>query len=116
MECALEEKYIDEYYGFLIKNQERLKTDEKLVRETLASHLSHVPKKLYKYRTCNRQNFKALKEKQIYMPCADDFKDPFDYTLNFDLSKQTEELEKFYGKKILELNKNISFSSVLFLK
>ena len=59
-----------------------------------------MPKKLYKYRTCNRQNFKALKEKQIYMPCADEFKDPFDYTLNFDLSKQTEELERFFKANI----------------
>lgn len=96
----MDERYIDEYYEFLVKNQERLKTDEQLVRKTLTSHLSHVPKKLYKYRTCNRQNFKALKEKQIYMPCADDFKDPFDYTLNFDLSKQTEELERFFKSNI----------------
>lgn len=96
----MDERYIDEYYEFLVKNQERLKTDEQLVRKTLTSHLSHVPKKLYKYRTCNRQNFKVLKEKQIYMPCADDFKDPFDYTLNFDLSKQTEELARFFKENI----------------
>lgn len=92
----MDEGYLDKYYKFLVEEQERLKTNERLVRETLERHFSHVPQKLYKYRRCSRKNFRALKEGCIYMPCADDFKDPFDYTLNFDLSKQTEELARFF--------------------
>lgn len=96
----MDERYLDEYYKFLIEKQDRLKTDEKLVRETLASHLSHMPSKLYKYRSCNRKNFNTLKNGRIYMPCANDFKDPFDYTLNFDLSKQTDDIERFLKENL----------------
>lgn len=99
----MDEKYVDEYYEFLIRNEERLKNDEKMVRETLASHLSHVPEKLYKYRTCTMQNFRTLKEGNIYMPRADAFKDPFDYTLNFDLSKNVDKMHAFFLKHIDQL-------------
>ena len=99
----MDESYIDEHYKFLIENEERIRTDEGMVRKILASHLSHVPQKLYKYRTCNRQNFKALKDGQIYMPSANDFKDPFDYTLNFDLSKQTYEIAKFFKDNLAQI-------------
>lgn len=96
----MDERYLDKYYKILFEKQDRLKTDEKLLRETLASHLSYVPNKLYKYRSCNRNNFNTLKNGQIYMPCANDFKDPFDYTLNFDLSKQTEEIASFLKENL----------------
>ena len=92
----MNESYINNHYDFLLKNRERLKTDEKMVRGLLEDHLLYVPQKLYKYRTCNRNNFSALKNEQIYMPSAIDFKDPFDYTFNFDTKKQGAKFKEFF--------------------
>ncbi len=97
------EENIDNHLRFLIEKEHRLKTDELLIRERLGSHLLCVPNKLYKYRNCSRQNFRTLKDGNIYIPCADDFKDPFDYALNFDLSQQREELARFFFNNINQI-------------
>ena len=57
MECALEEKYIDEYYGFLIKNQEKR-----------VSHLKNgegyaILEKGFQSREKHRKNVKKITKK-----------------------------------------------------
>lgn len=90
-----EEEY-NKYFDYLINNQAELNCDEQKTRELLSAHLKNIPDgKLYKYRTCNRINFNTLKTQQIFMPAATSFKDVFDYTLNFDVVKEAENLKKW---------------------
>lgn len=95
----MDEQYVDQYFTQLFNNRERLHTDEQFVRELLASHLSHLPKKLYKYRAFNKKNLSSLASSQIYLPCANTFPDPFDYTLHFDIQEQSEKIWEFFSSK-----------------
>ncbi len=90
------EEYYDNHFDYLIKNEKELSYNEQKVRELLNTHLKNIPNgTLYKYRTCNRNNFNTLKAQQIFMPAATSFKDVFDYTLNFDVMREAENLKKW---------------------
>lgn len=90
------EEYYDNHFDYLIKNETELSYNKQKVRELLNTHLKNIPNgKLYKYRTCNRNNFSALKNNQVYMSEATMFKDIFDYTLNFDLAKEADNLKSW---------------------
>lgn len=98
------EEYIDNYFEILIKNNDKLKNDETFVRKLLTQHLAQIPNgKLYKYRTCNRKNFKVLRENNIYIPSADSFKDTFDYTLNIELGGSLDKVHTFICKNTKRL-------------
>ena len=95
----MDEQYIDNYYYTLFANRARIQDDENFVRELLASHLSYVPQKLYKYRECNKNNFDVLAKRQIYVPYADAFHDPFDYTLKLDIEAQKKQILQYYTSR-----------------
>ena len=93
-----------EHYKYLFSVKEQVKTDEKLVSEILDKHLNNIPnKKLYKYRTCNDDNFTILKENCIWMPPAKKFKDVFDSSINIDLEKNAKEIEEWLNGNFLKL-------------
>lgn len=91
------EKYIDNYFKYILDNQVELSINEGMVRKVLATHLTNIPKgKLYKYRTCSRKNFKTLRDGNIFMPPASGFSDIFDYTLNMDLSQDIDRIQEWF--------------------
>lgn len=91
-----------QYFLTLFENKERLQTDENLVQQLLNNHLQYVPKKkLYKFRTCNNQNFTTLEENSIWMSPASSFPDVFDFTINIDLKKNFKEIEKWLNTNFL---------------
>lgn len=90
------EEYIEKHFEKLLLNKNRLETDEVYIRNVLKTHLNQIPdKKLYKYRTCSKINFRTLKSKQIYMSPASNFKDAFDYTLNLNIEANIENLQNW---------------------
>lgn len=90
------EEYIEKHFEKLLLNKNRLDTDEVYIRNVLKTHLNQIPdKKLYKYRTCSKINFRTLKSKQIYMSPASNFKDAFDYTLNLNIEANIENLQNW---------------------
>ena len=95
------EEYIKDYMGRLLKvGPVDSGKESELTDEFVSTHLKECPQKLYKYRVCNRQNFKTLRDGKIYMPFAKDFEDIFDSTIKFDISSETEEFKKLFLEKI----------------
>ena len=81
-------KYVEDYFEYLISHREQLKNDEIALRGFLSKHFALLPEgKLYKYRACNKNNFKVLRKGQIYVPYAKEFSDEFDSLLKLDLVK-----------------------------
>lgn len=95
----MDKQYLTQYFKTLLENQNRLQFDDDFVRELLANHLSHAPQKLYKYRECNKKNFNNLSSNTIFVPSANAFYDPFDYSLNFDVQAQSERISEFLSSK-----------------
>lgn len=76
--------------------REELKTNERLAQEIIRKHLTFLPRqKLYKFRECTEQNFKALEENCIWMSLASSFPDPFDNTINIDPKENIKEIEQW---------------------
>ena len=99
MRKKITKQYIHEHFEKLFFNKENIKTDESFVKEILHDHLSFVPnKKLYKFRTCNDENFSTLEAGTIWMSKPDEFHDIFDCTINVDLKRN--------GNKIINWFKN----------
>ena len=95
----MDKQYMDQYYHTLFSNRVQIQNDQEFVCKLLASHFSHVPKKLYKYRKCNKDNFEVLEKGQIYVPYADAFHDPFDYTLKLDIEAQKKQILQYYTSR-----------------
>ena len=82
-----------EYFKYLATHRERIEKDRAFVDATIDEHLKFVPhKKLYKFRTCNNDNFKILEENCIWMPPAETFLDTFDSTINIEFEKNKKKL------------------------
>ena len=57
-----------------------------------------LPNKLYKYQSCNDDNFNNLRKKSFWFKKPGEFNDPFDCNINFQLVDATEEnLELFFN-------------------
>ena len=51
----------------------------------LLDHLKEIPSKLYKYRTCNEDNFKVLENNELWLSSAENFCDPFVCRISFSI-------------------------------
>lgn len=93
------------YLKKLIEYGDSIKTDKGLVDEILCEHLNNIPhKKLYKFRTCSKQNFKILEENCIWMPPASTFKDIFDAAINIDLKVNAPKIEEWLNSNYLSFS------------
>ena len=87
------EKQKKEYFEYLASHRAEIESDQAFVDATIDEHLKFVPhKKLYKFRTCNNDNFETLAENCIWMPTAATFPDTFDSTINIDFEKNKKKL------------------------
>ncbi|MCH5152531.1 MAG: DUF2971 domain-containing protein [Clostridiales bacterium] len=74
----------------------------------ILDHLKTVPKCLFKYRSCNANNFKALEDNSIWVSSAEQFMDPYDCRLPFSIKN----LPK---SKIKRLAKWFVFASYIYV-
>ena len=85
-----------EFFVEMCQVREELKANEQLAQEIIRKHLKFLPRqKLYKFRECTEQNFKALEENCIWMSLASNFPDPFDNTINIDPKENVKEIEQW---------------------
>ena len=109
------EKEKKEYFAKLVEYGDRLETDVSLVNSILDEHFASIPKqKLYKFRKCNNDNFRALEQNSIWMSKASSFPDTFDSIINIDPKKNSKEIEKWLRENLLryifEYTKNVCVS------
>lgn len=69
-------------FDFMKKSERRKKFDD---AGYILDHLKTVPSFLYKYRSCNENNFKALEDNSIWVSSAEQFIDPYDCRLPFSI-------------------------------
>ncbi len=97
------EKQVRTYLGQLIDEDERIKGDHAFADNLLKAHLYNIPNgRLYKYRECNNQNFRALADNCIWMASADSFQDLFDCTVNIDLRRNASQIKKWLKESLPE--------------
>ena len=51
-----------------------------------SKHIKDIPNHLYKYRTCNEDNFSALEKRSIWLSRAKDFRDSYDCRLRLSIN------------------------------
>jgi hypothetical protein len=71
-----------------------LKGGFKVSTEFNQEYYNNIPHKFYKYREVNDNNLKALREDYIWITTANNYKDPLDSTLYFDIYKQRHKILK----------------------
>lgn len=83
---------------------ELLQGDDKKIfyEDWIKTLLSIIPLKLYKYRTCNENNLKMLKNKTAWFSSPSTWNDPIDVTVSYDLEKDVQELEKNFDKYVFK--------------
>lgn len=76
------------------------KGDHSTALEILKLSKENLPKKLYKYCSFNENNLNNLKNDILWASFPDEFNDPYDYHLTYDLVKKPSELfnEDFFDK------------------
>lgn len=103
------------HFLHLAKYGNRLNEDQDLVDSILKSHLEYVPrKKLYKFRTCNEDNFSALENRLIYMSPACKFQDTFDSVIRFNPERCRIDLQKWLRANLNRLA-FISFNRIFYM-
>lgn len=85
-----------------IINKNSLENKEKLIK-FLKNRLTFIPSKLYKYRTCEEHNIKTFDTDTIWMAAPEKCDDPLDFTLNYDLANQKNNIISFIRKNLDEL-------------
>ncbi len=68
--------------------------------EWIKTLLRIVPLNLYKYRSCNEDNLKMLKNKTAWFSCPSTWNDQIDVTVSYDLDKDVEEIEKNFDNYV----------------
>ncbi len=81
---------------------ELLQGNEKLefYEEWVKTLLSIIPTHLYKYRACNEDNLRMLRNKTAWFSCPSTWNDQIDVTVSYDLDKDVDELEKNFDKYV----------------
>ena len=72
----------DSPYAFMRKTEKQKKFED---LNCILDHFQMIPEQLYKYRTCNENNFKALEKKSVWLSSAKNFVDPYDCRLPFSI-------------------------------
>lgn len=81
----------------LCKHADTCENDAEYIKAQIKERLSYIPhKKLYKFRTCTKDNFDILENNCIWMAPASEFPDPFDNTINIDVIKNKKELSNWF--------------------
>ena len=65
----------DSVFSFMRQSEQRKKLGHAI---QILRNLSTVPQFLYKYRSCNENNFKALEKNSVWVSSAEQFVDPYD--------------------------------------
>lgn len=88
--------WVDGYIEKLVLNQKAIKEDNELIiNELFAEHVAHVPNsKIYKYRTVNDDNLKALENDYVWLSTPSEFEHQFDTTINLNIDQQLPKIEK----------------------
>lgn len=91
-----------EYLMKLVNLGEEQSYEQSIVDGILDEHMKCIPhRKLYKFRECSEQSFKALEQNSIWMSPATSFNDSFDSIINIDLKKNQKELEKWLHNNVM---------------
>lgn len=91
-----------EYLMKLANLGEEQSYEKSTVDSILDEHIKSIPhRKLYKFRKCSEQNYKALEQNSIWMSPATSFNDSFDSIINIDLKKNQKELEKWLHNNVM---------------
>lgn len=70
--------------SFLKKSDSASKYDDIIC---ILRHFRRIPKKLYKYRECNDNNFGVLEKSEIWLSSAENFLDPYDCMIPFTIKE-----------------------------
>lgn len=93
-------KYLECYHSIIDYNElDYKKMIELLLRFIQARESLHTPSKLYKFRTCNKQNLRTLEQNCIWMPPADSFIDISDCNIYTACDIKTKELKRIETKQ-----------------
>ena len=108
MSMRSKKEYKWQHFNRLITLGNSIKTDEYLVKDILHDHLINIPNMmLYKYRKCEEFNFDSLLNNNIWMSKPDDFNDLFDCTINIDLKRNNDKVQKWFKENIVAIVTNI---------
>lgn len=87
----------DSVFSFMRQSEQRKKLGHAI---QILRNLSTVPQFLYKYRSCNENNFKALEKNSVWVSSAEQFVDPYDCRIPFSIkdlpTKKINKLMKWF--------------------
>lgn len=69
----------------------------------IKNYLKYYPAKVYKYRACNNNNFKALKQDYLWASLPSNFDDSFDSIINLKLATELPEIRSWILKHSCEV-------------
>ena len=75
---------------------------KEIASEWLKHVLSVAPNRLYKYRVCNDNNLKILKERKAWFSNPRTWNDPIDVTVLYNLEKEVQELEENFDNLVVK--------------
>ena len=76
-------------------NEDKKYVDKEITIIDVEERLKFVPNKLYRYRSGNKYDFDALENDYLWFSQPKDCDDKIDYTLKYDIKKQSKKLVKY---------------------
>ena len=105
-------QFIKDNYKYYRKFELLPESRKEIASEWLTHVLSVAPKRLYKYRVCNDDNLRILKERKAWFSSPRTWNDPIDVTVLYNLEKDFKELEDNFDNLVVKfafsfINKHI---------